>query len=433
MVTLRLFNGVAFVLVFLCLVVSEARCASSIRFTRTTTTVVSSLDSKFPPVARGTTKRRRTYLSQIKSVRGGASGPSKGSVPSKSTFDDITEFTSSLWIVTKLAFSKYIQPVLQDPKEKMFIPMKEAIEDPGAKFWKPINAFVQSQATQAQDLRSNYTAIETQIETVSIMLVPLRLCKVFLSAWLLAEALDYCGILEEHVGHSKLKSQVRRVWYRAQPRFTRWQTRLELLWETKATLLHPLTWSSKSKLRVALSQVPYKYHFAIGAGASLGMTMSPLVLSLGAAILQPTLILYAVSELNQQWREENDDFHLKNFTGGDNTLGATADYYLTKLRTFVRRVMQGPAKSLDRWSHGIDFGPSGAAEESEVTISRLEYLSRQMRDLKEGISDLKDGVQNADEAQVEEEHMMAMIKKGLLVGGAVGFLVGAYETKTKET
>ena len=425
MVTSHLLNGVAFVLVFFFLVLSEARCAPPIRCRRTT----ASIYSKLFPDARGTTKQRRTYLIQIKSIRGGASGPSKGSVPSKSASDDFGEFASSLWIVTKRAFTKHVQPVLQDPKEKIFTPMKEAIQDPGEKIWKPINTFVQSQATQAQDRRSNYTAIETQAETVSIMLGPLRSCKLFLSAWLLAEALDYCGILDEHAGPSKLKSQARRFWYRAQPRVTRWQTRLELWWETKATLLHPSTWSSKSKLRAALSQAPYKYHFAIGA--SVGMIMSPLVLSLGAAILQPTIILYAVSEVNHQWKEEHDDFHLKNFTGGDNTLGATVDYYLTKLRTFLRRVMQGPAKSLDQWSHGIDFGPSRREEGSQLTISRsqitisnLEYLGRQMRDLKEGISDLKDDMQNADEAQAEEEHMMDIIKKGLLVGGAVGFAAG---------
>jgi hypothetical protein len=263
--------------------------------------------------------------------------------------------------------------------------------------------------------------IETQIETVSIMLVPLRLCKLFLAAWLLAEALDYCGVLDERAGPSKLKSQVRRVWYRAQPRVTRWQTRLEIWWETKAILLHPKTWSSATKLKMALSQVQSKYNFAIAT--CVGMILSPLVQCLGATILRPTLILYTVSEFNHQWKEQNDDFHLENFTGGDNTLGATADYYLTKLRTFVRRVMQGPAKSLDQWSHGIDFGVSGGAEGYEVT-SRLEYLSRQMRDLKEGISDLRDGMQNADEAQAEEEHMMDMIRKGLLFGGTVGFLAG---------
>jgi hypothetical protein len=148
------------------------------------------------------------------------------------------------------------------------------------------------------------------------------------------------------------------------------------------------------------------------------------VLSLGATILQPTLILYAVSELNHQWKEENDGFHRKNVTGSDNSLGATVDYYLTKLRTFARRVMQGPAKSLDQWSHGaMDFGPSGGSK----VASHLEYLSRQMRDLKEGISDLSDGMQNTDEAQAEEKHMIDMMKRGLLVGGTVGFLCSLLE------
>lgn len=423
MVTLRLLNGVPllFVQIFLVLVVSEAQCAApSIRFVRTTkpTTIGSSLDSKLPPVARSTTtKQRRTHLAHIKSIRGGASGPSKGSVPPKSTSDDVGEFASSLWIVTKRAFAKHVQPVLQDPKENLLIPMKEAIKDPGEKLWKPINTFVQSQATHAQHRRSNYTEIETQIETVSIMLVPLRLCKLFLSAWLLTEALDYCGILDERAGSSKLKNQVRRVWYRAQPRVNRWQTRLEIWWETKATLLHPSTWSSKTELRAALSRIPYKFHFAIGA--SVGMIMSPLVRPLGACILQPTLILYALSELNHQWKEKNEKFHLKNLTGGDNTFGATADYCLTELRTFLRRVVQGPAKSLDQF----DFGPSGGAEGSEVT-GHIEYLTRQMKDLTEGISDLKDGMENTDEAQAQEEDMMSMIKKGLLVGGTVGLLVG---------
>ena len=88
---------------------------------------------------------------------------------------------------------------------------------------------------------------------------------------------------------------------------------------------------------------------------------------------------------------------------------------------------------MDQWSHGIDFGPSGGEEGSQITISHLEYLGRQMRDLKEGISDLKDGMQNAEEAQAEEEHMMDMIRKGLLVGGLVGGAVSFQETKTKES
>ena len=140
--------------------------------------------------------------------------------------------------------------------------------------------------------------------SISMLLLPMRIVNLALAAWLLSEALDYCGLIDSgnplsdsmSWNTSRLKQHLTRLWYRAQPRVTRWHDRIEEFWNQQCTILHPSTWRSRVQIQTELSYWKPKYIF--GTGTGIGLVMAPLTFSLIHAVFPPLAMAYGLAELN---------------------------------------------------------------------------------------------------------------------------------------
>ena len=138
----------------------------------------------------------------------------------------------------------------------------------------------------------------------SMLLLPMRVANLALAAWLLSEALDYCGLIDSgnalsdsmSWNTSRLKQHLTRLWYSAQPRVTRWHDRIEAFWNRQCTILHPSTWRSRLRLQTELSYWRPKYVF--GTGTGIGLVVAPLTYSLIHAVFPPLALAYGLAELN---------------------------------------------------------------------------------------------------------------------------------------
>jgi hypothetical protein len=195
--------------------------------------------------------------------------------------------------------------------------------------------------------------------SLAVLLQPLRLCKLTLVAWLLAEVLDHMGILHEDTP-TVLRSQFHRVWYDLQPKLSDLTSRVQRLWGQVTP--------------ERIQSLPPKYQFAMGS--SLGMIASPLLVTMTASLWQPALLLYGLAEVNANIKSRGKGSLGMMFGNGENNsgLGADLDSLLERLRRGVRRGGNG---SLGRMVG--NGGETNGGRLGATLDSLLERLRRGVR------------------------------------------------------
>ena len=203
--------------------------------------------------------------------------------------------------------------------------------------------------------------------TVSSILVPSRVFKLALLAWLLAEGLERVGILYEDAP-ALLKSRLGDFWcFHLQPKLIRCKERCQLFYWNRIEPLLPdavlysdfynAPLSSKILLQ-SLSTT--KVAFALGA--AVGMLASPLLAQAAAQHWRPILAVYGLAEVNHYCTKRGQKF-VQWLGETPQTLGATLDGILNQVRSLVRRILLGE-KQLD--NNGYFGGYFGA-------VNRLSY------------------------------------------------------------
>jgi hypothetical protein len=192
----------------------------------------------------------------------------------------------------------------------------------------------------------------------SLLLLPVRLCKLSLAAWLLAEALDRIGILHEETP-AVLRLQLQHVWYdNVQPHLADLPVRLKSAWHRVAP--------------EGIQGIPTKYQFAIGAGVGMAVSQPLAVLSWTAltVVWQPTLLVYGLAELHARLKEaSSSDGRDGGGSGGWNLLQlvfnpAVADALdrgFDHVRHSIRRILGMPIHHQQDQSSLLSSHPTNTA------------------------------------------------------------------------
>lgn len=373
-------------------------------------------------------------------TRGGGSSHQVGS-GDRNDFPDLVQTATSLSAsATNLVVSGYM--VAQEVTRQQIIP---TLQNPHQKLWRPARSFIQEQQAKAVERRrleqeqhekdlkstpikrtvapntehrsntlrksatSSSEASQTQrLSGLGIILLPSRIFKLSLGAWVMAEVLDRIGILHEDTP-ALMRSQFHRVWYDVQPFLSKAQTRLSQVWGR----------CTPSNLR----NVATKYQFAIGAG--IGMIFSPLVLTVTAIAWQPALLLYGLSELNELAKESGRG--LETWLG-QNRLEQSIDRGLSKIRQSVRIILPDQGQ---HYSQQALLGGTTGGSKQPYTLGMVAYCSppvskkkvpAHMRLVASRTSNPQDGTVTGAQSS---DPFQEMVRHGALVGGALAFLLGA--------
>ncbi len=216
---------------------------------------------------------------------------------------------------------------------------------------------------------------------LSILLFPIRIAKLSLIAWLLAEALERFGILHEETP-TLLRSQVHRVWYDVQPHLFTFRDRIRSTWKQMAPR--------------GLPSLAIKYQFAIGAAC--GMMASPL---LGVA-WQPVLLFYGLAEANARAKATG-------FWSLEHVLNPTLAQKVDQGLDRVRQSLSNLVAPISSSSSQLLLGTTGGG------TTRPTYTL--------GLSSTV--TKNATPIQQhdwERHQFLEMIRHGLLVGSIVGLM-----------
>jgi hypothetical protein len=340
--------------------------------------------------------------------------------------------------------SHHAVPVFQNSHGRVVVPMRQILQasqnsNTAPKANTGVDSSTKAQAdTSALKSKIDSSTIETKgkvsqctnTPSLGVVLLPFRLLKLSVAAWVLAEILDQFGILNEYTP-SILKSQFHRVWYDVQPKFHR-------VWydvQPKVQAGHEKLgqwWSTTTQER--LPGMPPKYQFAIGA--SLGMIASPLLATVTFSLWQPAVLLYGLSELNAHFKAKGK-LHLGailgNGKGGEN-LVASLESLLDRVRQWVRGCfLEAPTSGalLDTSGGGNPGYCLGVSSYSSSTVEpQIRHLRQKIKDFGHRVVDssehslveFKERIESPDNNN--SNIFVEMIRHGLVVGSAIGLLVG---------
>lgn len=211
---------------------------------------------------------------------------------------------------------------------------------------------------------------------LAMVVLPSRLCRLSIIAWLLAETLDHFGILHEDTPEV-LRSQVYRVWYELQPRLSELRYRLETIY-----------YGHIAPAAVKTSKPP----FAIGVAT--GMIASPLV----TVAWQPMVVVVCLAELNARQKMKGR-WHL------ENAFGHGLDRIRNRVRTLLPPI------------HGNDHGrmlmiKSGGSSKEKRKV--WMFMTR---------NDIPSALSTSRECQ-QSDRFRELLKHGALVGSLLGLVMG---------
>eukprot|EP00980_Cylindrotheca_fusiformis_P004850 scaffold1034_cov127-Cylindrotheca_fusiformis.AAC.31 len=249
-------------------------------------------------------------------------------------------------------------------------------------------------------------------QSVAIVLFPSRILKLSLSAWILSEALDFLGILNDDTPLF-LKYQMDRVWYDIQPKLHHVAANVQNWWAGTIT-------------KENLERIPSKYNFAVGT--SLGMIAAPLSSVVVGSLWQPLVVTYLIAEINAN-RRANGKVHLGSLLERKlSRIGAILERGLERLRRTIRSAFPQP-----QIGEGALLRTSGGSR--DVPISRRPNNNNNN---KRGHSEIhrtyifpwgrsKEAVDDEvvvyKETHRPEHPIVAMIRHGFMVGSAIGLFI----------
>ena len=398
------------------------------------------------------TSRRRSWarhpdrMTMTMIIRGGAvPTPSFSTNDTSSVAFQLRAAAGSVSLVTTELVRQHVLPVLQQPYHKVWVPMVrflQAQEDAAVerrlqqKQLQYVAATTVAQApatTILEESSSSFppppppppktAAVRVAADNKSSQqgvarsslcraLLPTRLFRLSLTAWILAEGLDRLGVLHPDMP-AVLRSQFHRVWYDLQPHWTQWQRRIVSAWRRVAPR--------------GLKSTPTKYQFAVGAG--VGMIVSPVLLPWTMALWQPALALYGLAEWNARSKlllQTHHPWALHVDQGLESVRQAMTGLVLPPVSTDrvsypqTRMLATSGGSKKATYKLGISSSSSSALTPETTTPSPRSHTLVTASSNNNSRSHLmKDHVPDWEHRQLVE-----MIRHGFWVGGVVGLLGG---------
>jgi hypothetical protein len=358
-------------------------------------------------------------LNGISLIRGGAKDADFSHAPSHPSISSIgqasAQLATSIWDYTSHVVSKQIVPIVQNPNERIIVPMKRILKasnnyefrdslstDEAVTKVEPEESRTSPEPRSPRLSAVSRTASEKsditdkRANTLKLLLLPRRLLKIGGASFILCECLDLFGILNEETPLI-LKSQVDRVWYgELRPRLSDITFQIRQWWKARENI-----------------RIPLKYEFALGATA--GMMASPLFSLLTASAWQPALLLYGLAELNAYCKSRNCQWNLGSLlsTGPVKAIGASIERILEKMRGTVHKVFsdQDPTQLLTY--DGTSF---------------VSYQEGRVNDVRYSLGPAPDLVASKQQLEFSLNGQRlprhGMIRHGFFVGGALGLFAG---------
>jgi hypothetical protein len=328
--------------------------------------------------------------------RGGATATTDGNI--KANMEPIgkafVDLTTAIWSLSRFLFSHQIE----DPQSHIAGPIQQRINQ----------LLLQSNPATGEELvASSKNEVSTtsmaKPEIVSVVLFPSRIFKLSLAAWILSEALDFLGILNDDTPRL-LKHQMDRVWYDVQPKLVHGIARIKMWWSGTLTLEN-------------LERIPSKYNFAVGT--SLGMIVSPVLSIVAGSLWQPAVFIYILAEANASLKARSK-FHLGSlFERTHHDIGTTLDHALERLRRMIRSAVPQPQAA-----DGALIQTSGGSRDMNSRRMKKYHPETPRKSLFPWVrSKPSNKVVSYKETPKPEHPIVSMIRHGFVVGSAVGLFL----------
>ncbi|KAL3928596.1 MAG: hypothetical protein SGBAC_012579, partial [Bacillariaceae sp.] len=294
----------------------------------------------------------------------------------------LVELAVATWTFTKYLFEHQIQ----DSKTHIVEPLQQKLNS----------------ALAENNEETTVTTRTDEDTTKKSFLLENRVIRLSIVGWILSEALDLLGILNEDTPRL-LKSQVDRVWYDVQPRLLGALERMQEWWS--------MTMSIEK-----LESIPSKYNFAVGT--SIGMIAAPFLSSLLGSIATPVILIYTLAEGNAFLQRQERRGIVEFLDTIHNGIGRVVGNLLERFRKMVRSAMSH--------SHPIEGALIKTTGGSHFSIHKGTMVYTYQRTL---LSFLFPWIKRpiikavATSSKRTLHPMVAMIRHGFMVGSAIGFFL----------
>jgi hypothetical protein len=181
--------------------------------------------------------------------------------------------------------------------------LESILNDLNGKILVPLQQIASKRAQEAQARHDYYDSTAPQQQALGLaFLSPFRILRLSATAWVLAEVLDYFGVLDDpkatgdrvvkvfqqHANLSNLQSKAKNWWIQAR------QDRGLLNWSN---------WTNLSTLCRTMASWQTKHQFAMGA--SLGLLFSEFVRSVATKGLKVGIGVYVLAEINHMVKRQS--------------------------------------------------------------------------------------------------------------------------------
>lgn len=268
------------------------------------------------------------------SLRGGSSPGSGGGG------DDFVSSIGPLWSMLSKVVADQVEPMLKDPNGKILLPAQ---------------SFLQHRAKEVQARQMEHSA--NPQSALKFVLKPLKLARLSVTALVVAEALNYFGVLEDP---ELAKEKIRQAFREARMEFHELRGDLrgsaQSWWKSARSpggILHGSTWKSPASLKRKIAAMEPKHQFAFGA--TVGFALSPFCWCVATQLIQSAAAVYLTSEANHILKTSSGKSAMDRI--GDmvqGNLGDSLETGLETVRSFVRRTMSNPATLLESIPESLD-------------------------------------------------------------------------------
>lgn len=236
----------------------------------------------------------------------------------KSDYTYFSDLASSLSTVVK----KHVEPVLKDPNGRIL---------------RPLSHYARQQAKKAKERQARYRSAPHEALGL-VFLSPFRIVRMSVTALVLAEVLDYMGVLQDpQATTDRVKNALKSA------NIPSVQNKAKIWWSRsrqQGGLLHPETYTSP-RATLATSWQP-KHQFALGAG--VGLMTSQLFWALTSQLLKGTVVVYGLSELNQLLKRQSGKSVTERF---NSQMSEKVEAGLNTTRGAIRRAVQDPGHLME--------------------------------------------------------------------------------------
>jgi hypothetical protein len=230
-------------------------------------------------------------------------------------------FGPNIFTTVSKMLTDQVEPILKDPQGRLFEPLQD---------------FCKTKARQAKERQAYYRSYPQEALSLAI-LSPFRIVRLSVAAFVIAEVMDYLGVLEDPQAAKEriIKAfQDANIHANIQKTTSNWWNNAR----RDGGILNAKTWSSPTALQQTIATWQPKHQFAVGT--AVGLVFSQFVWSVAHQLGKSAVVMYVLSEANyfvaQQYGKSLTD------RCKENVLVQKIDSVLNEIRQAVRRTVREP-------------------------------------------------------------------------------------------